>query len=124
MSARSVERRKRKIAENVNKQQKVVLKDTVVFSVTLDGSVDLNDVPRLAIVVRYCDSDEVREEVCCLKPMHGTTTGEDAAKTFVHHFEVRGIDIRKILSVTRRSPLLWSKNRRDLERLLRVKLAI
>ena len=34
--------------------------------------------------------------------MRGTTTGKDTAKTFVNHFEERGIDIRtdKIFSVT------------------------
>ena len=43
--------------------------------------------------------------------MHGTTTGEDVAKTFVNNFEERGIDIRKkIFSVTTDgAPLPWSR---------------
>ena len=74
VSARSVERCISEMAENVNKQQTVVSKDAVVFRVALDESVDINDIPRLE-VVRYCDSDGVREELCCLKSMHGTITG-------------------------------------------------
>ena len=62
-------------------------KDAVVFGFKLHESVDINDVQWLAIVVRYCDSDKVREELCCLKPIHGTTTEEDIVKMFVHHFE-------------------------------------
>ena len=75
VSARSVERRKSKMTENVNKRQMVALKDAVVFSVTLDESMYINDAPWLAVVARYFDSDEVREELCGLKPMRGTTTG-------------------------------------------------
>ena len=63
------------MAENLNKQQTVVVKDAVVFSVTLDESMYINDAPWLAVVARYFDSDEVQEELCCLKPMRGTTTG-------------------------------------------------
>ena len=38
---------------------------------------------------------EIREELCFLKPMYGTTKGEDILKTFTDHVEDRGIDIRK-----------------------------
>lgn len=37
----------------------VALKNAVVFSVTLDECVNINDVPWLAVLVRYCDSDKV-----------------------------------------------------------------
>lgn len=48
-------------------------------------SVDVNDVPRLAVVSRYCDKREIRKELCCLKPMHGTTKEEDVTKAFTDH---------------------------------------
>uniref|UniRef100_UPI00358E5645 general transcription factor II-I repeat domain-containing protein 2-like n=1 Tax=Myxine glutinosa TaxID=7769 RepID=UPI00358E5645 len=99
MSARSVERRIKEMAENVSAQQIAGLKDAVVFSIALDESVDVNDIPRLAVMARYCDST-VREEFCCLKPMSDTTKGEDIAKVFMEHFEERGIDIRKNFAVT------------------------
>ena len=41
----------------------------------------------------YSDT-EIHEELCCLKPMYGTTKGEDILKTFTDHFEERGVDIR------------------------------
>ena len=59
VSARSVERRVSEMAENVNEQQMVVLKDVVMLSVVFDESVDIEDVSQFAVVVRYCDSDEV-----------------------------------------------------------------
>ena len=98
-SARTVQRRIEDMAENVNSQQTAGLKDATVFSVALDESVDVNDMPRLAVMAKYCDST-VREELCCLKPMPDTTKGEDVAKVFVEHFEERGVDIKKIFAVT------------------------
>ena len=99
ISARSVERRIEEMAENVRAQQTAGLKDAVVFSVALDESVDVNDVPRLAVMAKYCDST-VREELCCLKPLSETTKGEDIARVFMEHFEERGIDIGKIFAIT------------------------
>ena len=99
VSARSVERRIEELEENVCAQQTAGLKEATVFSVALDESVDVNDIPRLAVMVRYCDLT-VREELCCLKPMPETTKGEDIAKVFMEHFEERGIDISKIFAVT------------------------
>ena len=98
-SARSVQRHIDEMAENVRAQQTAGLKDAAVFSIALDESVDVNDIPRLAVMARYCDST-VREELCCLKPMPDTTKGEDVAKALIEHFEERGIDIRKVFAVT------------------------
>uniref|UniRef100_A0A8C3TK26 DUF4371 domain-containing protein n=1 Tax=Chelydra serpentina TaxID=8475 RepID=A0A8C3TK26_CHESE len=100
VSARTVERRKSKMAENSKEKQTTALKDTAVFSVAVDESVDINDVPRLAVVARYCASNEIQEELCCVKPLPGTTKGEDIVESFVNHFEERGVDIRKIFCVT------------------------
>ena len=99
VSPRTVERRISEMAANVNKQQPVALTTTPVFSVALNESVDINDIPRLAVFARYSDT-EIHEELCCLKPMSGTTTGEDILNTFIHHFEDRGVDIRKIFAIT------------------------
>ncbi len=98
-SARTVQRCIHEMAENVRTQQTPGLKDATVFSIALDESVDVNDIPRLAVMARYCDSS-VREELCCLKPMPDTTKGEDIAKVLIEHFEERGINIRKVFAVT------------------------
>ena len=98
ISARSVERRIEEMAENVRAQQTGGLKEAMVFSVALDESVDVNDIPRLAVMARYSDVT-VREELCCLKPKPETTKGEDVARVFLEHFEERGNDISKIFAV-------------------------
>ena len=100
VSARTIERRITDIAKDVNKQQTIALKTANVFSVALDESIDINDNPRLAVVARYCSDGEVHEELYCLKPMYGTTTGKDILDTFTKHFEERGIDMKKIFAVT------------------------
>ena len=70
-----------------------------VFGIALDKTGDVNDVPRLAVVIRYWDKGQTCEELCCLKPMHGTAKGEDVAKAFTDHFEERGVDIKKIFAI-------------------------
>ncbi|KAK0146239.1 General transcription factor II-I repeat domain-containing protein 2 [Merluccius polli] len=80
-------------------QQTAGLKNAAVFSIALDESVDVNDIPRLAVMARYCDST-VREELCCLKPMPDTTKGEDIARALIEHFEERGINMDKVFAVT------------------------
>ena len=56
-SARTVERRISEMAANVGEQQTVALTTTPVFSVALDESVDINDIPRLAVFARYSDTE-------------------------------------------------------------------
>ncbi|KAG6936851.1 GTF2I repeat domain containing 2, partial [Chelydra serpentina] len=73
---------------------------------------DINNVPRLAIVARYCASDEIQEERCCLKPLNDTTKGEDIVESFVNHFEERGVDIRKLFCVrTAGAPAMVGKQK-------------
>ena len=100
VSAQTIDVHITDIAKDVNKQQTIALKTANVFSVALGESIDTNDNPRLAVVARYCYDGEVHEELCCLKPMYGTTTGKDILDTFTKHFEERGIDMKKIFSVT------------------------
>ena len=100
VSARTVERRVEDMAANVKMQQAVALQSVNSFSVTLDESVDINDIPRLAIIARYCSDDNVQEELCCLSLMYGSTKGADILEKFINHFKKRQIDIKKIFSVT------------------------
>ncbi|XP_064110289.1 general transcription factor II-I repeat domain-containing protein 2A-like [Macrobrachium nipponense] len=111
ISARTVERRISEMADNVTQQQTVALTITPVFSVALDESVDINDIPHLAVFARYSDT-EVHEELCCLEPMYGTTKGEDILKAFTDHFENRGVDIGKIFAITTDgAPAMVGKNK-------------
>ena len=99
-SARTVQRRIDDMAGDVRAQQTKGLTDASVFSLALDESVDVNDIPRLAVMARYCDTTTVREELCCLQPMPDTTRGEDVARVITRHFEERGVDMRKVFAVT------------------------
>ena len=87
ISPRTVQRRITDMATDVNEQQTIALKRANVFSVALDESIDINDNSRLAVVARYCSNGEVHEELCCLKPMYGTTKEKDTLDTFTKNFE-------------------------------------
>ena len=96
ISARTVERRVTDMATDVTEQQTVAYKGGNVFSITLDESMDMNDISRLAVVSRYCSKGEVYEELCRLKPMYGTLKGKNKPKIL----RKEGIDLKKIFSVT------------------------
>ena len=70
------------------------------FSVVLDESVDINNIPRLVIIARYYSDDNVQEELWCRSPMYGSTKGADILEKFINHFEKRQINIKKIFAVT------------------------
>ena len=79
MSARTVERRVEDMVADVKMQQAVALQsvNTFIFSVAVDESVDINDIPRSAIIARYCSDDDMQEELCCLSPLYDSTKGAD-----------------------------------------------
>ncbi|XP_075058530.1 zinc finger BED domain-containing protein 5-like [Mixophyes fleayi] len=111
-SGRTIERRVTEMAENIKLKQETALKETSVFSVALDESVDVNGIARLAIVARYCDNENIYEELCTLKPLQGTTKGEDIASAFINFFDEKGIDLNKIFSVTTDgAPAMVGKNK-------------
>jgi len=75
------------MAENVTVKQTTGLQQALAFSVALDESVDVNDVARLEIFARYCDSDRIYEELCCSIPLGGTVKGVDFITAFVNYFK-------------------------------------
>ena len=89
VSARTVERRVEDMAADVKMQQVVALQSVNTSSVAFDESVDINNIPRLAIIARYCSDDNVQEELSCLSPMYGSTKGADILEKFINHFEKR-----------------------------------
>ncbi|GFY44984.1 hypothetical protein TNIN_117491 [Trichonephila inaurata madagascariensis] len=52
------------MAANVSTKQNSSLQETVVFSVALDKGTNVNDVAPLTVTARYCDKDQVYEELC------------------------------------------------------------
>ncbi|XP_026475737.1 general transcription factor II-I repeat domain-containing protein 2-like, partial [Ctenocephalides felis] len=99
-SARTIERRITEMADNVTTKQNAGLQEAVSFSVAVDESTDVNDIARLAVFARYCDKDQVYEELCTLIPLSGTTKGEDILSSFISYFDSKNINVKKIFSVT------------------------
>ena len=122
MCPNNKERRITDIAKDVNKQRTIALKTANVFSVDLDESIDINDIPRLAVVTRYCCDGEVHEELCCLKRIYGTTTEKDILDTFTKHFDEMGIDIKKIFSVTTDGAPAMTEQHRGIVNLIEQKI--
>ena len=82
-----------------------------MFSVALDVSVVIYDIPHLTLFARYNDT-EIYEKLCCLIPIYGTTKADDILSTFTDHFEERGVDIRKIFAITTDgAPAMVGKNK-------------
>ena len=81
LSPGTVERGITDMAIDVTEQQTVALKAANIFNIALDESKDVNNNPRLAIVARYCSNGEVQEELCCLKPMYGTSKDNNNEST-------------------------------------------
>ncbi|XP_026479418.1 zinc finger MYM-type protein 6-like [Ctenocephalides felis] len=99
-SARTIERRITEMADNVTTKQNAGLQEAVSFSVAVDESTDVNDIARLAVFARYCDKDQVYEELCTLIPLPGTTKGEGILFSFISYFDSKNINVKKIFSVT------------------------
>lgn len=101
-SARTIQRCVEEMANYVRFQQTEGLNNAKIFSLALDESVDVNDIPQLAVMARYCDesNSSVREELCWLKAMPDTTKGEDVATVITQHYDERGVDMAKIFAIT------------------------
>ena len=112
------------MAADVKMQQAVALQSVDTYRVARDESVDIHDIPRSAIIARYCSDDDVQEELCCLSPMYGPTKGADILEKFINHFEKIHIDVKKIFAVTTDVPLPWLDVTVVLLHLLKRKLAI
>ena len=100
ISPRAIQRRFTDTATEVTEQQIVGLKGANVISIGLDKSIDIINNPSLAVVARHCSNGEEHEDLCCLKPMYGTTKEKDILDIFTKNFKERGIDTNKIFSAT------------------------
>lgn len=115
ISAKSVQRYITEMSEKVQDQQIVGIQNSAVFFIALDESLDVNDIPHLAVMARYSDSD-VKEELCCLKPMTDSTKGQDITRAVIEHFDERGIIMDKMFAVTTDgAPAMVSKSKRTFQ---------
>lgn len=112
MSRRTTERRICQISECVQNNLILDLTNCVAFSLALDESTDVQDVPQLAIFVRYVSSDvSVKEEMLDLVALKETTRGIDI-KTALDEVMDKFVLVRnKLVSVaTDGAPAMVGKN--------------
>ncbi|GLV39534.1 hypothetical protein CBL_20438, partial [Carabus blaptoides fortunei] len=88
------------MAKNIGHQQKVDIKSSGLFSLCLDESTDITGSVRLAIFIRYCVGNNIKEEMISLASIATTTRGIDICNVVVNALAEREIDLSKIVSVT------------------------
>lgn len=70
-----------------------------MFSIAVDEKTDVNDITKQCVEARYIVKDKLREELCAIIPMHGTTGEKDVSDVVKNHFDERGIDLNKLVSI-------------------------
>jgi len=106
LSARTVQRRINNMAADIDIQIRNDILSSEVISFSLDESIDINNMARLAIVARFAsiNSFKVQEELCILASMEGTTKGSDIlskVQDFTKFGKEKFLDLKKkLFSIT------------------------
>ncbi|GFX83430.1 general transcription factor II-I repeat domain-containing protein 2A [Trichonephila clavipes] len=88
-----------KLAENVTYQQKNI-NSAPFISLCLDESIDITKSTRLAVFARYCVGNIIKEELIAITSLLTTAKGTDICTTARNSLAEKGIDLKKIVSVT------------------------
>ncbi|GFY10485.1 general transcription factor II-I repeat domain-containing protein 2A [Trichonephila clavipes] len=89
-----------KLAENVTDQQKNDTNSAPFISLCLDESIDITKSARLAVFARYCVENIIKEELIAITSLLTTAKGTDICTTARNSLAEKGIDLKKIVSVT------------------------
>ncbi|GFW10449.1 uncharacterized protein TNCV_892441 [Trichonephila clavipes] len=89
-----------KLAENVTDQQKNDINSAPLISLCLDESIDITKSARLAVFARYCVGNIIKEELIAITSLLTTAKGTDICTTARNSLAEKGIDLKKIVSVT------------------------
>ncbi|GFV75069.1 general transcription factor II-I repeat domain-containing protein 2A [Trichonephila clavipes] len=89
-----------KLAENVTDQQKNDINSVPFISLCLDESIDIIKSARLAVFARYCIGNIIKEELIAITSLLTTAKGTDICTTARNSLAEKGIDLKKIVSVT------------------------
>lgn len=102
LSRRTVTRRVKDIAENMEQQLKDKVKDFTYFSLALDESSDARDTAQLLIFLRGITPDfEMKEELASVQSMKSTTTGKDLLEEVNKCVAKLGLSFEKLSSATK-----------------------
>lgn len=99
LSANSTTRRVEALAEDCFSCLLADLKKAEVLSLAIDSSCDITDMEQLSVFARYFDGKCFQEELLCLLPLPGHTTGEIIYNEIKQFFCTNGLDISKVVSV-------------------------
>uniref|UniRef100_A0A3B3IFR8 Uncharacterized protein n=1 Tax=Oryzias latipes TaxID=8090 RepID=A0A3B3IFR8_ORYLA len=78
LSRNTVAERIDQLSTNLKEQLVGKGKDFIAYSLAVDESTDTSDIAQLSIFIRGVDSSlSITEELLALRPLHGTTTGQD-----------------------------------------------
>lgn len=99
LSANTAARRMEVLAEDCSSRLKEDLVKTDAMSLAIDSSCDRTDMEQLSVFVRFFDGNTFREELLCLLPLPGRSTGEILFNELTQFFETTGLDVGKIVSV-------------------------
>ena len=89
LSRDTCSRRCEDMAKDVQQQLHQDLSRCEAWSLAIDESTDQSDTAQLIVSIRYVDSvnQSVNEELLCLLPLMGTTTGQDILVAVASHVE-------------------------------------
>ena len=100
LSASTASRRVEVLAEDCFSSLLTDLKKAEAgISLAIDSSCDRTDMEQLSVFARFFDGKIFREELLCLLPLPGRTTGEICFNELTLFFEKNGLDVSKVVSV-------------------------
>uniref|UniRef100_A0A3Q1CL84 DUF4371 domain-containing protein n=1 Tax=Amphiprion ocellaris TaxID=80972 RepID=A0A3Q1CL84_AMPOC len=100
-------------------------KKAEAISLAIDSSCDRTDMEQLSVFARFFDGKTFREELLCLLPLTGRTTGEIIFTELTQFFVKNGLDVGKIVSiVTDGAPSMVGQHKGLVGRLSAVKPAL
>ncbi|KAL7837466.1 hypothetical protein SRHO_G00271770 [Serrasalmus rhombeus] len=101
LSRNTVAERVDQLSTNIKEQLVRKGKDFIAYSLAVDESTDTPDIAQLSIFVRGVDSSlSITEEFLALRPMHGTTTGQDLYEEVSRCVNEMGLPWEKLVGLT------------------------
>jgi hypothetical protein len=100
ISRNTIKERILSMNSNIESQLINDLNKSTFYSICVDESTDITSSARLSVISRFCNNNEVREELIKLASIPAKTTGENICEVVVNVLENAGLDLSKIVSVT------------------------
>lgn len=97
---------------NIENQLINYLNKIKLYSICIDENTDITSSEYLSIISRFCNIDEVSEELIIIISIPAKTTGKNICEVVINMLENIGLELSKIVSVTTDSaPSMVGKHR-------------